>query len=151
MLTRVLLTVLMLAFGSSLALAEEAEADKAAGADAKTTVVSLGLADRPVDEETLLKREALPKPQYNSAGVAYGLVAHAQKGDKIEIHLKLDGNSLMNNVRDVTDDDASVLLQAGKTGVPAGGWPKGGYTAHITVTRDGETVAEQETDPIPFE
>jgi len=151
MLTRVLLTLLMLAFGSSLAMAEGTEADKDAAADAKTTIVSLGLADSPVDEDTLLKREALQAPRFNSGGVAYGWVAHAKKGDKVEIHLKLDGNSLMNNVRDVADDDASVLLQAGKTGVPAGGWPSGGYTAHITVTRGGETVAEQETDPIPFE
>jgi len=151
MLTRVLLTVLMLAFGSSQAMAEGAEADKAAVADAKTTIVSLGLTDHPVDEEELKQRKELPKPRFNSAGVAYGWVAHAKKGDKVEIHLKKDGKSLMNNARDITDDDASLLLQAGKTGVPAGGWPKGLYTAHMTVTRGGEIVAEQETDPIPFE
>lgn len=151
MLTRVLLTVLMVAFGSGLAAAEGTTDDKAAAAEAKTSVVSLGITDHKVDEKELMKRMALPKPRFNSPGVAYGWVAHAKKGDRLELHLTLDGESLMHNVNEVTEDDTDVLLLAGKTGVPAGGWPKGQYTAKLTVTRDGETVVEQETDPIPFE
>jgi len=147
MLTRVLLTLLVLVFGSGLAMAADTVADD----EPKTTVVSFGITDHKVDEAELLKRRALPKPRFNSPGVAYGWVAHAKKGDKIEVHLTKDGESLMHNLREVTDDDIDVLLQAGKTGVPAGGWPKGQYTAKVTVTRGGETVAEQETDPIPFE
>ena len=146
MLTRVLLTLLVVAFGSSLASAEDSGV-----AEAKTTVVTLGLTDSPVDEKTLLKREALPKPRFNSPGIAYGWVAHAKKGDKVEVHLTLDGSSLMQNSREVEEDDTDVLLQAGKGGVPAGGWPDGKYTAKVTVTRGGETIAEEETDPIPFE
>ena len=151
MLTRVLLTVLMLAFGSSLALAEDMTEESADVSDAKTTVVSLGITDRKVDKDELLKRTPLPKPRFNSPGVAYGWVAHAKKGDRVELHLRLDGKSLMNNVREVDEDDTDVLLMAGKTGVPAGGWPKGEYTATMTVTRGGETAVEKETDPILFD
>ena len=151
MLTRVLLTLLVLAFGSSLAIAGDKEAGKVDTSGAKTTVVSLGITDHKVDEKELLKRMALPKPRFNSPGVAYGWIAHAKKGDKIELHLTLEGASLMHNAREVTEDDTDVLLQAGKTGVPAGGWPQGQYTAKVTVTRGGETIAERETDPIPFE
>ncbi|ODS00564.1 hypothetical protein AUC68_15065 [Methyloceanibacter methanicus] len=143
MLTRVLLTLLVLAFGAGLGMAEDAEP--------KTTVVSLGITDHKVDETELMKRMALPKPRFDSPGVAYGWVAHAKKGDTVEVHLTKDGTSLMHNVREVAEEDTDVLLQAGKTGVPAGGWPKGEYTAKVTVTRGGETVAEQETDPVPFE
>ncbi|WP_156137326.1 hypothetical protein [Methyloceanibacter caenitepidi] len=151
MLTRVLLTVVMVAFGSGLAAAADETEDSAATAEAKTTVVSIGITDHKVDKPELMKRMLLPKPRFNSPGVAYGWVAHAKKGDRVELHLTLDGESLMHNVNEVTEDDTDVLIQAGKTGVPAGGWPKGQYTAKVTVTRDGETVAEQETDPIPFE
>ena len=42
-------------------------------------------------------------------------------------------------------------VEVSETGVPAGGWPKGSYTAKVTVTRGGETIAEQETDGIPFD
>ena len=143
MLTRVLLTLLVLVLGAGLGMAEDA--------DPKTTVVSLGITDHKVDEKELMRRMAMPKPRFDSPGVAYGWVAHAKKGDMVEVHLTKDGTSLMHNIREVTEDDTDVLLQAGKTGVPAGGWPKGQYTAKVTVSRGGETVAEQETDPIPFE
>jgi hypothetical protein len=148
MLTRVLLTLLLVAFVPNWAVAD----DMAAEGARETSIVSLGLADRKVSKDDLKKRVALPKPRFNSPGVAYGWVAHAKKGDKIEVHLKIDGNSLMHNVREVTEDDIDVLLQAGKTGVPAGGWPqKRQYTAKVTVTRDGKTVAEQESDPVSIE
>lgn len=147
MLTRVLLTLLMIAFGPSLAIAD----DTAEGGAAKTTILSIGITDHKVSKDELKKRIALPKPRFNSPGIAYGWIAHAKKGDKVEVHLKMDGNSLMNNVREVTEDDTDVLLQAGKTGVPAGGWPQRQYTAKVMVTRDGKTVVEQETDPISIE
>ena len=73
MLTRVLLTVLVLVFGSGLTIAADDEP--------KTTVVSFGITDHKVDEAELLKRRALPKPRFNSPGVAYGWVAHAKKGE----------------------------------------------------------------------
>ena len=55
------------------------------------------------------------------------------------------------NTRSRDYSDTDVLLLAGKTGVPAGGWPQRQYTAKVTVTRDGKTVAEQESDPISIE
>jgi len=142
MLTRVLFAAFLIAsiFGlSGGALAQDA------------TVVALGLADHPVAEAELTAGAELATPKLDTAGVAYVLVAHAKKGDKIEVHLTKDGKSLMHNARELEADEDGVLLQAGKTGVPAGGWPKGSYTAKVTVTRGGETIAEQETDGIPFE
>jgi hypothetical protein len=116
-----------------------------------TTVVALGLADHKVAEEELTAGTTLATPKFNTPGVAYALIAHAKNGDKIEIHLTKDGKSLMQNVRELDADEDGVLLQAGKGGVPAGGWPKGSYTAQVKITRGGETIAEQETEAIPFE
>jgi hypothetical protein len=139
MLTRVLCAAFLLLGLSGAAYAQD------------TTVVALGLTDHAVTEDEIAKGGTLPTPKFNTGGVAYAWVAHPKKGDRIELHLSKDGKSLMNNVREVDTDDSDVLVLAGKGGVPAGGWPSGQYTAKVTVTRGGETIAEQETDPIPFE
>jgi hypothetical protein len=139
MLTRVLFAAFLLVGAAGSVSAQD------------TTVVALGLTDHVVTEDELVSGADLAKPRFNSPGVAYVLVAHAQKGDKIEIHLTKDGESLMHNVRELDADEAGVLVLAGKTGVPAGGWPEGNYTAKVKITRGGEMLAEQETDPIPFE
>ncbi|WP_158007862.1 hypothetical protein [Methyloceanibacter marginalis] len=57
----------------------------------------------------------------------------------------------MHNVRELDADEDGVLVLAGKTGVPAGGWPAGKYTAKVEVIRGGEALAEQESEAIPFE
>jgi hypothetical protein len=139
MLTRVLFAVVLLFGLASAAWAEDAK------------VAALGLTDHVVTEDELAKGEALPQPKFNTPGVAYALVKDLKKGDTVEVVLTKDGASLMHNLREVDADGQTVLLLAGKSGVPAGGWPKGTYTAHVTVTRDGKTIAEQETDAIPFE
>jgi hypothetical protein len=139
MLTRVLLAVVLLLGLASAAVAEDAE------------VTALGLADHVVTEDELAKGEALSAPKFNTPGVAYALVKNLKKGDTVEVVLTKDGKPLMQNIRELDADGEPVLLLAGKSGVPAGGWPEGRYTAHVTVTRDGETIAEQETDAIPFE
>jgi len=139
MLTRVLFAALLILGAGSGSLAQD------------TTVVALGLADHPVSEAELEGGATPAAPKLDTGGVAYVLVAHAKKGDKVEVHLNKDGKSLMHNARDLEADEDGLLLQAGKTGVPAGGWPKGSYTAKVTVTRGGESIAEQETDGIPFE
>jgi len=139
MLTRVLFAVVLLFGLASAAWAEDAE------------IAALGLTDHVVTEEELAKGEALPQPKFNTPGVAYALVNNLKKGDMVEVALTKDGASLMHNLREAEADGDTVLLLAGKSGVPAGGWPKGSYTAQVTVTRDGNTIAEQETDAIPFE
>lgn len=139
MLTRVLFAAFLLVGAAGAAAAQD------------TTVVALGLTDHVVTEDELVSGAELAKPRFNSPGVAYVLVAHAQKGDKIEIHLTKDGESLMHNLRELDADEDGVLVMAGKTGVPAGGWPEGNYTAKVKILRGGETLAEQETDAIPFE
>jgi len=139
MLTRVLFAVVLLFGLASAAWAEDAK------------VAALGLTDHVATEDELAKGEALPSPKFNTPGVAYALVKDLKKGDMVEVALTKDGASLMHNLREAEADGDTVLLLAGKSGVPAGGWPKGSYTAQVTVTRDGNTIAEQETDAIPFE
>lgn len=139
MLTRVLFAAFLLVAVPGAAWAQDA------------TVVALGLADRPVTKDELISGAALEAPKFNTPGIAYVLVAHAKKGDKIELHLTKDGQSLMHNEHELDADEDGVLVMAGKGGVPAGGWPAGQYAAKVKLSRGGETLAEQETDPIPFE
>lgn len=139
MLTRVLFAIAVLVGTLGIASAQD------------TKIVALGLTDHPVTKDELTGGAALQTPKFNTPGIAYVLVAHAKKGDAVELALIKDGNSLMHNVRELEGDEAGLLLLAGKDGVPAGGWPDGAYSARVKITRGGETVAEQETDGIPFE
>ena len=59
--------------------------------------------------------------------------------------------SLLHNAQTLAEDQAKILLQAGKRGVPAGGWPEGTYHAKLTITRDGKPVVEQTSTPMAFE
>jgi hypothetical protein len=139
MLTRVLFAAVLLLGVPGAAWAQD------------TTVVALGLTDHKVTEEELTSGADLAAPQLDTAGVAYVLVAHAKKGDKIELHLAKDGTSLMNNVRELEADEDGVLVLAGKTGVPAGGWPKGAYTAKVKLMRGDKVIAEQESEGVPIQ
>jgi hypothetical protein len=139
MLTRVLFALALICGMAAAASAEE------------TKVLALGLADHAVTEEELAKGETPPVPRFNSPGVAYALVANLRQGDTIEIALVKGDHSLLHNTETLGEDQARVLLQAGKRGVPAGGWPEGSYHAALKVTRDGKTLIEQSTPPIPFE
>lgn len=139
MLTRVLFAIVLI-FGLAGAVSAE---------DIK--VQAVGITDHAVTQEELEKGEALAKPKFNTGGVAYGLVANAKKGDTIEVELLKSGYSLMHDVRTLDADQDHVLLQAGKRGVPAGGWPKGDYTAKVTVTRDGEELFAEESDAFTFD
>jgi hypothetical protein len=139
MLTRALLVLLVFSSAILPASAED------------TKVVALGLADHPVTEAELAKGEALAVPRFNTPGVAYVLLGNARKGDTVQVDLKRGDASLMNNVETLAEDKATFLLQAGKRGVPAGGWPEGTYTAVVKVTRDGKPVIEQSSEPVAFE
>jgi hypothetical protein len=139
MLTRVLLG-LALIFGSALA----------AGAE-ETAVRALGLADHEVSQAEAEKGESLPAPRTDTGGVAYALVAGLKKGDVVDVALVKDDKALMHNTETLAEDEASLLVQAGKRGVPAGGWPEGNYRATVTITRDGKALLEQSSKPIPFE
>ena len=139
MLTRVLFALTLICRAVVAAQAEE------------TKVLALGLADHAVTEQELAKGEAPPVPRFNSPGVAYALVANLKQGDVAEVALVKDGKPLMHNSETLAEDKASVLLLAGKAGVPAGGWPEGQYHAALKVVRDGKPIIEQSTKPIPFE
>ena len=117
--------------------------------DAK--VLALGLAYHEVIQEELDKGTALPAPRFNTPAIAYASVGNLKKGDVVEIMLVNGDRPLLHNTETLAEDQAKYLLQAGKRGVPAGGWPEGSYHAALTVTRDGKTLIEQSSPPIPFD
>ena len=117
--------------------------------DAK--VLALGLADHEVTQEELDKGTALAAPRFNTPAIAYTSIANLKKGDVVEIMLVNDDRPLLHSTETLTEDQTKYLLQAGKRGVPAGGWPEGSYHAALTVTRDGKPLIEQSSAPIPFD
>jgi hypothetical protein len=117
--------------------------------DAK--LLKLGLTDHEVTQEELEKGAALPVPHFNTPAIAYVLAANLKKGDIVEITLVNGDAPLLQNKETLAEDQASYLLQAGKRGVPAGGWPEGNYHAALKVTRDGKPLIEQNSTPIPFD
>ncbi len=119
------------------------------GEDSK--VLALGLADHEVTQQELEAGKTPPAPHFNTPAVAYVLAGNLKKGDMVEITLFNDDRSLISNSGTLDQDQAKYLLQAGKRGVPAGGWPEGGYRAALKITRDGKTVIEQATTPVSFE
>jgi hypothetical protein len=139
MLTRVLFALVLICGMAAASYAEDAK------------VLALGLADHAVTQEELEKGEALKSPKFNSPAVAYALAGGLKKGDIVEVELFNDDKSLMRNTETAGEGGAKILVQAGKRGVPAGGWPEGSYSAKVTVTRDGKTLLEQKSAPIPFE
>jgi hypothetical protein len=139
MLTRALFALALICGMAATATAEDA------------TVVALGIADHAVNQEELEKGEAQSTPKFNTPAVAYALAASLKKGDTVDIELFNNDNSLMRNTGTAGEDGAKVLVQAGKRGVPAGGWPEGSYHAKVTITRDGKTLVEQSSKPIAFE
>jgi hypothetical protein len=139
MLTRVLFALALICGTAAASSAEE------------TKVLALGLADHEVTQDELEKGETLPVPRFNTFGVAYALVANSKKGDVVEVSLVKGDASLLRNEETLAEDQARYLLQAGKRGVPAGGWPEGSFHAALKITRDGKPLIEQTTDPIPFE
>jgi len=58
---------------------------------------------------------------------------------------------LLHNTETLAEDKASFLLQAGKRGVPAGGWPEGTYHAAVKIIRDGKPMIEETSKPMAFE
>jgi hypothetical protein len=120
-------------------------------AAAETKVLALGIAAKEVTQDELAAGTDLPKPKFNTAAVAYVLAADVKKGDAVEIALVKDGKALMHNTETLAKDEAKLLLQAGKRGVPAGGWPDGSYAANLKITRDGKIIVEQTSEAMPFE
>jgi hypothetical protein len=139
MLTRVLFALVLTCGVAGVSSAEE------------TKLVGLGIAVHEVTEAVLEKGEALPAPKFNTPAVAYVLAANLKKGDTVEIDLKNGDKSLLRNTETLAEDRARVLLQAGKRGVPAGGWPEGTYHAEAKITRDGKTLISKQSKPMIFE
>jgi hypothetical protein len=138
MLTRVVFALVVIGGLATAARTEEAK------------VLKLGLADHAVTEAELAKG-APPAPHFNTPAVAYALVANVKKGDTVAITLNNGEKALLRNEETLAEDKASYLLQAGKGGVPAGGWPEGAYSAAVMVTRDGKPLLTETSKPIPFE
>jgi hypothetical protein len=146
MLKRVLATAIVLGvLGAAIA----PQASRAESGE--TSVVALGITDRKVSEEELRKGDKLPTPHFNTPAVAYVLATNLKKGDSVEIALKNGNTPLLHNIQELTADQPSLLLQAGKTGVPAGGWPEGTYTAAFEVKRGGKSLINKSSEPVPFD
>ncbi|MEX1060509.1 MAG: hypothetical protein WED13_05760 [Methyloceanibacter sp.] len=139
MLTRVLFALALICGTAAASSAEE------------TKVLALGLADHEVTQEELEKGEPLPVPHFNTPAIAYVLAANVKKGDVVEITLVNGDKPLLQNTETLAEDKASYVLQAGKRGVPAGGWPEGTYHAALKITRDGKPLIEQTSAPTAFE
>lgn len=123
-----------------------------AGASAEETkVIALGITDHAVTQEELEKGDALTVPKFNTPAVAYVLAADVKQGDSVDISLNNNDKSLMHNIETLAEDKAKFMLLVGKRGVPAGGWPEGDYSTTLKITRDGKTLIEQKSTPIPFE
>ena len=139
MLTRVLFALALICGTAAAASAEE------------TKVLALGLADHAVTQEELEKGETPPVPHFNTPAIAYVWAVNLKKGDSVEIALVNGDARLLSNTETLAEDRARYLLQAGKRGVPAGGWPEGTYHAKLTITRDGKPLIEQTSKPLAFE
>jgi len=139
MLTRVLFALVLVCGMIGTASAEDAK------------VVALGLASREVTVDDLAKGTP-PVPKFNTPAIAYVLATDLKKGDTVEISLVNGEGPLLTNSETLTEDKETYLLQAGKRAVPAGGWPQEWkFSATVKITRDGKTLTERSTDPIPFE
>jgi hypothetical protein len=139
MLTRVLFLLVLVSATAGVARAEDAK------------VVALGLSAREVTVDDLAKGTP-PVPKFNTPAIAYVLASDLKKGDVVEISLANGEGPLLTNSETLSEDKETDLLQAGKRAVPAGGWPQEWkFSARVKITRDGKTLIEQATDPIPFE
>jgi hypothetical protein len=139
MLTRVLFALVLACMIARPALAEDAR------------IVALGLSAREATVDDLAKGTP-PVPKFNTPAIAYVLASDLKKGDTVEISLANGEGALITNSETLPEDKETYLLQAGKRAVPAGGWPQEWkYSAQVKITRDGKTLIEQSTDPIPFE
>ncbi|ODA66186.1 hypothetical protein A7A08_02833 [Methyloligella halotolerans] len=114
-------------------------------------VVALGLTDHATSVAEIGKGDALPAPTRETGGVAYLVLDGAEPGDRVTVRLMNEGKSLMHNVATVEKGGEEVFLQAGKTGVPAGGWPEGSYTAKVEIVRGGDVVLEKSSEPVTFD
>ena len=139
MLTRVLFALVLICGVAAAASAEDAK------------VVALGITAHEVSQAEIEKGDLLQAPHFNTPAIAYVLAANLKKGDVVDIELVKGDTSLMQNCQTVTEDQAIVLLQAGKRAVPAGGWPEGNYHAALKITRDGKTLIERSSTPIALD
>ena len=133
MLTRVLFALILICGVATVASAEDAK------------VIALGITTHEVSQAEIEKGDPLLAPHFNTPAIAYVL------GDVVDIELVNGDTSLMQSCQTVTEDQATVLLRVGKRGVPAGGWPEGNYHAALKITRDGKTVIERSSTPIPLD
>jgi hypothetical protein len=151
MLTRALFAVVLISGWAGLFGPELETAAGATAAPQETKLLAFGITDHEITEAELEKGSALPVPHFNTPAVAYVLAANLKKGDIVEITLVNGDIPLLHNTETLAEDQASYLLQAGKGGVPAGGWPEGTYHAELTITRDGKPLIDQSTTPIAFD
>lgn len=112
-------------------------------------VLALGLVDGPVTLEALEEGAAPAAPASDTPAVAYVWAINLLKGDRLEVALRKDGETVAENAVTLERNKAQYLLFAGKK-APEGGWPKGSYTAEMTVTRDGRAAIDETSAAVEF-
>ena len=83
-------------------------------------MLALGITDHEVTQEESKKGRRSPCHACNTAAIAYALAADLKKGDTVEVVLFNEDKSLLHNTQTLSEDQAKLLLQAGRRGVPAG-------------------------------
>ena len=140
MLTRVLFALVLMCGLATAACAEDAK------------VLALGITDHEVTQEEARKGRGAPRAalQYPCHRLCPGR-ATSRRATQWRWRCSTRTSRSSTTPRPLSEDQAKLLLQAGKRGVPAGGWPEGSYSAKVTITRDGKTLIEQSSKPVAFE
>lgn len=115
---------------------------KSAFAYKQGELIGFGIIDRPPKLEDLEDGAHLRPADPDTPMVAYLWAINLQKGDVVTIELSKDGTSLSSNSDTLDHSKAQMMLFAGKK-APAGGWPKGTYTAAVTVMRGGQKAISE--------
>ncbi len=110
----------------------------------------LGLAGQVVELEKLETGKKLTPPAPDAPLVTYMWAINLRGGDVIKLELKRGDEVLVDNAEMLDRNKAQYMLFAGKK-TPQGGWPAGAYTGTVTVTRDGNPVISETTQPLMFE
>lgn len=110
-------------------------------------LLGLGITDHAVTLVQLEDGAKIGSPSADTPAVAYMWAINLEKGDTLDVALKKDGDVVVNNTETLDRSKAQMMLFAGKK-APQGGWPKGRYTAQVTVMRDGKPVISEETAPV---
>jgi hypothetical protein len=120
-----------------------AEAQKQLAYD-KDSLVDFGFASRSLTFDQLENGSVKPENPKTDwpALVTYIWLINLSRGDEIHITLEGPQGMVSENRQTLDRNKAQYFLFAGKK-APAGGWPKGTYSATVTITNAGKPVQQK--------